>query len=65
MRNNFKLSCALALTMIWTVAPALADVPTKMSVQGRLTNGAGAPVPAGLKNFTFKIYDQPAGGIEI
>lgn len=65
MRAAFKLLCALTLILLWTVVPAVADVPTEMSVQGRLTNGAGAPVPAGFKNFTFKIFDQQVGGVEI
>jgi len=54
-----------ALASLGVTALAVADVPTEMSVQGRLTNGAGAPVPAGLKNFTFKIWDAAAGGTEI
>jgi hypothetical protein len=64
MRVAFTLMCALTLTLS-TIAPVQADVPTEMSVQGRLTNGAGAPVPAGLKTFTFKIYDAQFGGVEI
>jgi len=36
-----------------------------MNVQGRLTDGSGTPVPAGVKVFTFKIFDQPVGGTEI
>lgn len=58
---------AVVFALLWLGAgtPVLADVPTEMSVQGRLTTAAGAPVPAGFKNFTFKIFDLPAAGIEI
>lgn len=58
-------SILAALTLLGVAPVALADVPPEMSIQGRLTNNAGAPVPAGLKNFTFKIFDAPAGGTEI
>lgn len=55
----------IALACLGVTTAALADVPTEMSVQGRLTNAGGAPVPAGLKNFTFKIFDLQVGGVEI
>lgn len=55
----------LTLAFLGISSSAWADVPTKMSVQGRLTTAAGAPVPAGFKNFTFKIFDVQVGGVEI
>lgn len=55
----------LVLLGILAATPVLADVPTQMPIQGRLTNSAGAPVPAGLKFFTFKIFDAASGGTEI
>lgn len=63
MRHVFTAVFTLIFLSMATLA--LADVPTRMSVQGRLTNAAGAPVPPGFKNFTFKIFDASSGGIQI
>lgn len=63
MRRVFVI--AFTLAFLGVGVQALADVPTEMAVQGRLTNAANAPVPPGLKNFTFKIFDAPSGGAEI
>lgn len=65
MRALIRTLSVLALVVAWATELALADVPTKMNVQGRLTNGSGGVVPAGLKLFTFKIFDQQVGGVEI
>lgn len=55
----------IAAAMLTAAGMSFAAVPTRMTVQGKLTNAAGDPVPAGLKSFTFKIYDAQAGGTEI
>lgn len=52
------LSCAL-------VSSALAAVPTHVAIQGKLTDAGGSPLPAGQKNFTFRIFDDSLGGTEI
>jgi hypothetical protein len=44
---------------------AHAAVPTSITVQGKLTDLSGNPLPAGSKNFTFKIFDAPTLGNEI
>ncbi len=49
--------CTLALPAAW------ADAPRNMTVQGRLTDGAGDPVAPGLKIFTFKIFDAEAAKV--
>ncbi|HWO58406.1 MAG TPA: tail fiber domain-containing protein [bacterium] len=49
------LVCAAALT-------AYAAVPTSITVQGKLTDLSGNPLPAGAKNFTFKIFSAAVGG---
>lgn len=49
------LVCAAAFT-------TYAAVPTSMTVQGKLTDASGNPLPAGPKNFTFKIFDAAVGG---
>ncbi|MEW5702778.1 MAG: hypothetical protein AB1792_11185 [Candidatus Zixiibacteriota bacterium] len=39
-----------------------ADVPTSMNIQGRLTDSAGVPVPAGLYGISFRIWSRDVGG---
>ena len=55
----------IAGVLLIAAGMSYAAVPTRMTVQGKLTNAAGDPVPAGLKSFTFKIYDAAVGGSEI
>lgn len=55
-----------ALTLICAlVIGAHAAVPTSVTVQGRLTDAGGSPLPAGTKNFTFKIFDDSLAGTEV
>lgn len=69
MRSHVVLVCSAvaAIAALSTLGAVFvsADVPTQMTVQGKLTNPAGDPVPAGLKSFTFKIYDANVGGTEV
>lgn len=51
--KSFLLACLV--TTAW-LAPAHAAVPNTMSYQGLLTDGAGAPVPDGTYDLTFKLY---------
>src|SRR3972149_7933115 len=55
----------IAGVLLIAAGMSYAAVPTRMTVQGKLTNAAGDPVPAGRKSFTFKIYDAAVGGSEI
>ena len=48
-----------------TTLTATAAVPTNISVQGRLTDVNGSPLPAGSKSFTFRIYDAQSGGNKV
>jgi len=41
---------------------SLADVPKLVSFQGRLTDEAGAPVPDGNYDLTFRLYSAETGG---
>jgi len=50
---------------LWVVPSAWADVPTNMNVQGKLTDGGGAPSPAGLYFLTFRIFDAEIGGAQL
>jgi len=65
MRNVLKSLLILSVAVAFVLPSARADVPESMNVQGRLTDAAGDPVSPGLKNFTFKIFDQEVGGVEI
>lgn len=57
------LICALMCAVV--SATASAAVPSSISVQGRLTDSLGAPLPAGVKGFLFRIFSAPVGGTEI
>jgi len=65
MRINSKLILLLACAALILATPVWADVPQNMNVQGRLTDAAGDPLPAGFKIFTFKIWDAEVGGAEV
>ncbi len=43
----------------------IAAVPSSITVQGRLTDAGGAPLPPGGKTFTFRILDDSTGGTEV
>lgn len=64
MRFQPILTFVIAAILLFTET-ALAAVPTSMNVQGRLTDSTGSPLTAGVKTFTFKIYDMEVGGTEI
>ena len=51
------ITCSLILA-----APSANAAPGKINYQGRLTNAAGAPMPDGQYNMTFRIYDAASGG---
>lgn len=57
------ITCALALIALTGTAHAVA--PEFMSVQGRLTDSAGTPLPAGSKTFSFRIFDAVSGGNQV
>lgn len=60
------LEC-LAL-IVYSLAPiesASAAVPASITVQGKLTDAAGVPLPAGAKSFNFKIYASELGGVPV
>ncbi len=54
-----------AVLLLSTVSPVEATPPTQIAVQGRLTDAAGVPLPAGAKNFVFRIYDDSTFGTRI
>ncbi len=42
-----------------------ANVPSSITVQGHLTDATGTPLPAGPKDFSFRIFTSPGGGSQI
>ena len=55
----------IAVVVVLFAQTALAAVPSSLNVQGRLTDSAGNPLPAGMKDFTFSIYNDSSFGSEI
>ena len=54
---------ACAVLLLGTVSHAA--VPTSITVQGKLTDAGGIPLPAGVKTFTFRIFDAASFGTQI
>lgn len=54
-----------ALAVIAGANTLVAAVPSSIAIQGRLTDSTGSPLPAGAKNFVFRIYDAESLGTEI
>ena len=42
-----------------------AGVPSAITVQGKLMDAGGTPLPAGAKTFTFRIFDAGTGGTQV
>lgn len=62
MFRRFSLCLCILMTLPLS---ALGGVPASITVQGRLTDAGGIPLPAGSKSFTFRIFDAAAGGTQI
>lgn len=63
IRRMVMMGVVLA-TALW-LREASAVVPAAMNAQGRLTDLAGAPLPAGSKTLIFRIYSDSTGGVQI
>lgn len=62
----YRHTIAIALMVVLSLhSAATATVPTQMTVQGRLTDLAGAPFAVGSKTFIFRIFNDSAGGSEV
>ncbi len=55
------VSCALFLFFL--ISSVLAEIPAKISFQGKLTRPNGGPIADSLYQLTFRIYDTPTGGM--
>lgn len=64
-RNLFRLLTVGVMAAMSSMSSASDVVPTSVTVQGRLTDSSGNPLPAGLKTFTFRIYDWPTAGNKV
>lgn len=63
---RFTVVLLFALMVISGVGiSSLADIPPSMNVQGKLTDATGNPLPPGPKTITFRIFNAPAGGVEL
>lgn len=58
-----RLTRALMFLFV-AAAPAMAQVPTSLTVQGRLLDAAGAPLPDGTYDVTFTFYDTGGAAVE-
>jgi len=65
MKNVVRVVSGLTLLCITWAGIAHAEVPTVMNVQGRLKDASGTVVTAGVRDFTFRIFDLPVGGVEV
>lgn len=57
------LACLVLLTL--QAVPGFGSVPSQITVQGKVTDAAGAPLPAGVKSFVFRIFNASTGGSQI
>ncbi len=53
--------CLLSFDM----ATVNADVPSRLTIQGRITDSIGIPLPAGIKSLGFRIYSAAVGGAQL
>jgi energy-coupling factor transporter ATP-binding protein EcfA2 len=61
-----RISVALTLLLVLSLGTmASAIVPTQLTVQGKLTDSAGDPLPPGTKTFVFRVFDASSGGAEL
>lgn len=60
--RSWPLVCAL---FVMCASEVYSAAPKSISVQGRLTDSLGVPLPPGVKGFLFRVFDAPVGGTEI
>lgn len=64
MRRHATIAFS-TLIFILAALTTLAAPPKLITVQGKVTDAAGAPLPAGIKSFAFRIFDASSGGTQI
>lgn len=60
--RTFLIAATMCLV---ATSSTFAAVPASITVQGRLTDVGGAPLPAGFKVLTFRIFDASTSGTQI
>ena len=65
-----RLPSALSVLIVGSLVLALsqsaiADIPTTISYQGKVTETGGTPVPDGAYSMQFSIHDAVTGGSEL
>ncbi|HUS57683.1 MAG TPA: formylglycine-generating enzyme family protein [Planctomycetota bacterium] len=60
----FRSTVLFAILAFVLTVPALADVPTLINYQGRLTDADGKPIN-GMRQMTFEFYDAATGGNQL
>lgn len=63
MLQSISVCAAVVILCVVVTPSANAAVPGEMTVQGRVTDAAGEPLPAGEKVLGFAIYDSETDGI--
>lgn len=59
------LTIALMAGLLFGAGIVKADTPALVTVQGKLTDSAGAPLPPGQRTLIFKLFDSPISTREI
>lgn len=63
MKTFTSMIAVVLLSLVVAASITHAAVPGEMTVQGRVTDAAGVPLPAGEKVLGFAIYDSETDGI--
>lgn len=63
MHSRMIITVCAAIFLVSTVSRAA--VPLSITVQGKLTDAGGVPLPPGPKSFVFRIFNASVGGVEI
>lgn len=59
------IALILSLSTITPGRPALAAVPSTISVHGRLTDASDVPLPPGMKTFEFRLFNADLAGLQL
>ena len=61
--KTFAIRCVVVVVVLCAAAVAASgDVPRILTIQGKLTDSLGQPVPDGVQSVTFRLYDVDTGG---
>ncbi len=61
-----RMRCTLIVVAWLAITTSVAvATPSSMSVQGKLTDASGIPLPAGPKTLVFRIFDADIGGTKV